>query len=56
VRFRRFRSLGPPPWPLTRAEVESFAAHDLTVARLKTTAVPGKPEDLRWRAEFQRPR
>jgi hypothetical protein len=23
--------------------------------RLQTTTVPGKPDDLRWRAEFRRP-
>lgn len=46
---------GTPPWPLTRAEVESFAAGGLTVVRLEAVAVPGKPGDVRWRAEFRRP-
>ena len=38
-----------PPWPLTRAEVESFASGGLETVRIE--ALPGS----RWRAEFRRP-
>ncbi len=38
-----------PPWPLTRAEVDSFARGGLEPARIE--ALPGQ----RWRAEFRRP-
>ncbi|HZE38245.1 MAG TPA: alpha/beta fold hydrolase [Stackebrandtia sp.] len=45
----------PPPWPLTRSEVESFADGGLEIVGLESTTVPGKPQDVRWRAEFRRP-
>jgi hypothetical protein len=45
-----------PPWPLTRAEVESFATHGLTLTALELTTIPGQPADRRWRAEFHQPR
>jgi SAM-dependent methyltransferase len=38
-----------PPWPLTRAEVESFATRGLEAVRIE--ALPGP----RWRGEFRRP-
>jgi pimeloyl-ACP methyl ester carboxylesterase/SAM-dependent methyltransferase len=38
-----------PPWPLTRAELDSFTAHDLSAVRVE--ALPGGS----WRAEFHRP-
>ena len=40
-----------PPWPLTRADVDSFAAHGLDPVRVEIVA-NGTP---RWRAEFRRP-
>jgi SAM-dependent methyltransferase len=41
------------PWPLTRAEVVSFAADDLRLVRIDD--VPeGTPPGRRWRAEFRR--
>jgi pimeloyl-ACP methyl ester carboxylesterase/SAM-dependent methyltransferase len=40
-----------PPWPLTRAEVDSFAADRLVPVRVELVA-NGTP---RWRAEFRRP-
>ena len=39
-----------PPWPLTRAEVESFAT-----GGLETVAIEAFPQHPRWRAEFRRP-
>jgi hypothetical protein len=44
----------PPdgPWPLTRAEVESFAAGDLELVRLEDIR---DPDAHRWRAELRRP-
>ena len=40
------------PWPLSRTEIESFAAGGLTLVRLEEPlGVDGKP---RWRAEFSR--
>jgi SAM-dependent methyltransferase len=44
-----------PPWPLTRAEIEAFAADGLTTAAIETTTMPGEPKEYRWRAEFHRP-
>jgi|GEM_PF-169474 len=41
---------GPPPWPLSRADVEAFAGDSLKTATLD--ALPGPL----WRAEFTRPR
>ena len=43
-----------PPWPLTRAEVESFASGDLRPIRLELVDA-AQPGDRRWRAEFERP-
>jgi SAM-dependent methyltransferase len=40
-----------PPWPLTRAEVDSFAADGLTVVRIEHL---GSGDARRWRAEFRR--
>jgi len=43
-----------PPWPLTRSDIDQFAARldPVEIARLP---VPGQPAFLRWRAEFRRP-
>ncbi|MFC0031056.1 class I SAM-dependent methyltransferase [Micromonospora chaiyaphumensis] len=41
-----------PPWPLTRAEVDAFAAGPLIAARVEEIAAPDG--GLRWRAEFRR--
>ena len=38
-----------PPWPLTRAEVESFAQRGLEVVEIEQLS------GMRWRAEFRRP-
>lgn len=40
------------PWPLDRAEIESFAADGLEFVRLETP--PGSDGDPRWRAELRR--
>jgi SAM-dependent methyltransferase len=45
-----------PPWPLTRAEVDEFAAGGLTPAAIEITTIPGEPTERRWRAEFHRRR
>ena len=45
-----------PPWPLTRAEIESFAVGGLTLAAAEITTMPGEPAERRWRAEFHRRR
>jgi SAM-dependent methyltransferase len=44
---------GGPPWPLTRAEVASFATGDLRAVRL--TEVADGNGSARWVAEFTRP-
>lgn len=42
-----------PPWPLTRAEIESFAADGLQAVAIEQ--LPGaEPASRRWRAEFAR--
>jgi SAM-dependent methyltransferase len=45
-----------PPWPLTRAEVESFAAGGLEPVRIEDLRDAQQPEIHRWRAQFTRPR
>lgn len=41
-----------PPWPLTRGEVDAFAADGLEPVRIEDVRRPGVPP--RWRAEFRR--
>jgi SAM-dependent methyltransferase len=43
-----------PPWPLTRAEVESFAAPGLTVVSIEEIPDANDKLIVRWRAEFRR--
>jgi SAM-dependent methyltransferase len=40
------------PWPLSRADVESFAGYGFTLVRLEEP--PGPDGGPRWRAEFRR--
>ncbi|WP_460530194.1 class I SAM-dependent methyltransferase [Flindersiella endophytica] len=47
---------GGPPWPLSRAELESFGRDGLSSVRIESLAVPRDPAVRRWRAEFQRGR
>jgi hypothetical protein len=42
-----------PPWPLTRAEIEGPATDGLDIVAIETATMPGKPTELRWRAEYQ---
>jgi SAM-dependent methyltransferase len=54
----REESDGPvdgPPWPLTRAEVEAFAASGLRTVRIEDIRDPADPGVRRWRAEFTLP-
>jgi hypothetical protein len=44
-----------PPWPLNRAEVESFAAGGLEPVRIEDLQDPVNPGVHRWLAEFRRP-
>lgn len=44
-----------PPWPLTRAEIESFTASGLDPVRIEDLPDPETPAVRRWRAEFARP-
>ncbi|MEU6080322.1 class I SAM-dependent methyltransferase [Streptomyces sp. NPDC047108] len=45
-----------PPWPLTRREIDAFAAGGLDAVRIEDVPRPGEPGRRRWRAEFHRPR
>jgi len=47
-----------PPWPLTRAELDAFAADGLTPQAIEMAAIPSESAHTqrRWRAEFHRPR
>ncbi len=45
---------GPPPWPLTRVELESFATDGLTRVLIEEAQHPGQPGKRRWRGEFRR--
>jgi SAM-dependent methyltransferase len=44
-----------PPWPLTRAEVESFATGGLRATLIDEVTDPADPTVRRWVAEFTRP-
>lgn len=44
---------GAPPWPLSRAEVDTFAADGLAPVRVEDLRDPSGVR--RWRAEFHRP-
>lgn len=44
-----------PPWPLTRADIDSFTAPDLTQIRVETIPRADTSGLNRWRAEFHRP-
>lgn len=44
---------GGPPWPLTRDEVEAFAAPGLVPVRVEELDDAGDPLIRRWRAEFR---
>jgi pimeloyl-ACP methyl ester carboxylesterase len=44
-----------PPWPLTRAEIESFATGGLRPILVDKPAASKSPGDYRWLAEFHRP-
>jgi len=44
-----------PPWPLTRAEVESFGVGHLEPVLIEDIRDVPEPGDRRWRAEFRRP-
>ncbi|TDO44285.1 methyltransferase family protein [Kribbella sp. VKM Ac-2527] len=43
-----------PPWPLTRAAIESFTTDDLRLIQLDRTPSPTDPTIHRWRAEYLR--
>jgi SAM-dependent methyltransferase len=45
----------PPPWALTRAEIDAIAAPGLRAVRIEDLRDPGPPPARRWRAEFARP-
>jgi threonine dehydrogenase-like Zn-dependent dehydrogenase len=42
------------PWALTRAEIEGLASDGLDTLAIETITMPGKPTELRWRAEYRR--
>ncbi|GAA1162321.1 methyltransferase domain-containing protein [Kribbella jejuensis] len=43
-----------PPWPLTRAAIQSFTTPDLHLIQLDQVPSPTDPTILRWRAEYLR--
>jgi SAM-dependent methyltransferase len=43
-----------PPWPLTRAEVDSFAVGGLLATHVEQAPRPDEPDAYRWRAVFRR--
>ncbi|MFI5695256.1 class I SAM-dependent methyltransferase [Kribbella sp. NPDC051586] len=43
-----------PPWPLTRATIQSFTAPDLHLIQLDHSPSPADNTVLRWRAEYLR--
>jgi SAM-dependent methyltransferase len=47
--------VNPPPWPLTRAEIDAFATGGLRPVRVERIPDRVDPTVRRWRAEFRRP-
>jgi SAM-dependent methyltransferase len=45
----------PPPWPLTRAEIDAFATDGLAPVLIEDVRDAADPTVRRWRAEFHRP-
>jgi SAM-dependent methyltransferase len=45
----------PPPWPLTRDEVDAFGTRGLVPVRIEELPHPEGRDRTRWRAEFHRP-
>lgn len=45
----------PPPWPLTRSEIDAFAAGALRTVRVEELRHPTVPGARVWRAEYGRP-
>jgi SAM-dependent methyltransferase len=45
---------GGPPWPLTRSEIDAFAATGLEPVEVEDVELPGHPQARRWRAVFHR--
>lgn len=43
-----------PPWPLTRATIQSFTSPDLRLIQLDRAPSPSDPTIHRWRAEYLR--
>ena len=43
-----------PPWPLTREEMDAFAAGGLTAASVDAIPAPGYPGAYRWRGVYHR--
>jgi SAM-dependent methyltransferase len=43
-----------PPWPLTRAHIDAFAANGLAEVMIENLTDPKMPGLHRWRAEFRR--
>jgi SAM-dependent methyltransferase len=44
-----------PPWPLTRAEIDAFAAGDLVPVHVEHLRDASERHFRRWRAEYERP-
>lgn len=45
-----------PPWPLTRGEIDAFAAHGLSPVRVEDLRATSEAGFRRWRAEYARHR
>jgi SAM-dependent methyltransferase len=45
----------PPPWPLTRSEIDAFAAGELRTVRVEELRNAEFPRVRFWRAEYGRP-
>jgi SAM-dependent methyltransferase len=45
----------PPPWPLTRDEVDAFGTDGVLPVRVEELPHPEGRDRTRWRAEFHRP-
>lgn len=55
IRFETGQPVPGPPWPLTRSEIDAFAADGLAPVRIEVLTNPTAPTEHRWRAEFRRP-
>lgn len=54
IAWRDGQAPPPPPWPLSRDEINAFATDGLTPRRVESLTAAGTSFEQRWRARFRR--